>query len=625
MDNLGKVILNMIGGEDNVKNITHCATRLRFTFYDNSKVDVKSIRELDGVVGVVEGGQFQIIIGINVGTVYKELIKDTNLENKEDELICEKKKPLASFLDIVVSLFTPLLPLLAGSGLLRGFVILATQIGILNETSSTYIILTSASTAVFHFLPVLLALTTAKKFNANIFVSVAIMGALIMPEFEGLMANGGVGTRVTFMGLPIIMVQYTGSVVPAVCAIFCQAKLEKFLKKHISKSLHMIVIPTISLFLIVPITAGIFGPFGVYLGMGIANMVNWLLGLNGIIMGAIIAGIWNILIMFGIHWAVNTTVVIPNIALVGESQIIALAAGANFGMAGACLGVFLKTRSKRLKGYATTSIVSIFLSGIVEPAIYGIGLKYKRPLIAGIIASALGGALMGAFQVVGYSFVFGGITTIPAFAGPKILYYILGLIVAFVSGTVLTIIFGFKDDIEEKDELANNMIDVNDTKILSPLKGEICNIEDVKDKAFATKSLGDGIAIIPTMGELVAPFDGIIEAIFPTKHAIGLISNSGVELLIHIGFDTINLNGKYFESHVQQGQAITVGQKLISFDMDKIEKCGYDMTTAIVITNSDIYKQICKTEKSKVDLNDYLIKAKPNILCKHGKNKDKKK
>lgn len=350
------------------------------------------------------------------------------------------------FLDIIVSIFSPLLPLLAGSGILRGLIILSTQVGLLSDTSSTYEILTVASTAVFHFLPVLLALTTAKKFHASPYISVAIMGALIMPGFENLMAEGGVGTLVSFMGLPVVMVQYTGSVIPAICAIYLQSKLEKVLEKYVHKSLHMIVIPAVSLFLMVPLTAIVFGPFGVYLGMGIADAVSWLMNLNGWISGAIIAGIWNILIMFGIHWAVNTTVVIPGIALTGSSTIIALAAGGNFAMAGACLGVWIRTKDKELKNYSLSSIMSIFLSGIVEPALYGIGLKYKKPLIAGVIASALGGAVMGGMGVVGYAFVFGGITTIPAFMGPTIVWYIVGLAISFVAGTILTLIFGFDEE-----------------------------------------------------------------------------------------------------------------------------------------------------------------------------------
>ncbi|MDD3746792.1 MAG: beta-glucoside-specific PTS transporter subunit IIABC [Anaerostipes sp.] len=604
MKNLGKQILELVGGEGNIKSITHCATRLRFQFFDKSKVDIERLKENKTIVGVVNAEQFQIIIGIHVRDVYLELTKQTGLGVKQiKQENGTKKKIGAIFLDAIVSIFSPLLPVLAGSGILRGLVILASQIGILSEQSGTYIILTAASTAVFTFLPILLAVTTSRKFKASMYISILIMGALLMPNFQALMTDG-VGTIVHFMGIPVLMVQYTGSVIPAICAIFVQSKIEKRLKIIIPQSLHLILIPAISLFLMVPLTAIVFGPVGVGLGVGIAKVVKLILNLNGWISGAFISGIWNILIMFGIHWAVNTTIVIPNIALTGHSRIIALAAGANFGMAGACLGVWIKTKDKELKGYTISAIMSIFLSGIVEPALYGVGLKYKRPLITGIIASALGGAVMGGMGVVGYAFVFGGITTIPAFMGPKILWYVVGLLTSFVMGTVLTVLFGF----EKKKEGTQEEKITKGVDVYSPLKGKVCALSNVKDEIFSKKILGEGIAVIPTEGIIKAPFDGRVVFVADTYHALALKNSDGMEVLIHIGLDTVELNGKYMKPFIKNGDEIKKGQILMEVDLEAIQKFGYDIITPVVIANVTENKkiQLCD-DKDVVEYGDILI------------------
>lgn len=455
---LGKRLLDLMGGENNIDTITHCATRLRVSFVDRSKVDVEAIKSTEGVVSVMDkGGQFQIVIGTNVPSVYSELAEgtkfdrettsveeDTNNDRTSDGKD-QKKNLFNTFVEIVVSIFSPILPLFAGAGLLRGLTILAERIGILSADGSTYTILTAAATSVFYFLPLIVAVTTARRFKADPIVAIAVMGALLLPEFQDMMTDG-VGTTVSFMGLPVYLADYSSSIIPAILAIVVQAQLEKWLRRALPQSLHMIFVPTIVLFLVVPLTAIVFGPIGTQLSLWIAGGVEQVLSLNGWVLGALIAGIWNILIMFGIHWAVNTTVVIPNIATTGSSQIIALSAAGNFGMAGAALGTFFIAKNKELKNFSLTAIASVFLSGIVEPAIYGVGLKYKTPLIAGIIGSAAGGAFMGGMGTVGFAFVFGGLTTIPAFVGSTILSYLGGLAIAFVVGTVITMLLGIKEE-----------------------------------------------------------------------------------------------------------------------------------------------------------------------------------
>ena len=451
--NLGEKLLHLMGGRSNIMKLTHCATRLRPTFKDKSKVDVGKIQALEGVVGVVDKDPgFQIIIGTNVGNVYEEIMQaDGFIERKEviegekrGEVSQNKKGLLNIFVQMVVGIFSPLLPLLAGSGLLRGFTILANETGILNTKSSTNTILTVAATSVFYFLPLLVAYTSAKYFKTSPIIAAAVMGALIMPEFIELM-GGQSGALAQFMGLSFPVFAYTSQVIPAILTTWIQAKLEKVIKKLIPTSLHMIVIPTVLLFLLVPLAAIVIGPAGNYLSIGMAKGVSWLMGINTVISGAVIGGIWNLLITFGIHWAPNTMVVIPVIAQSGHSAIIAYGANANFGMAGAALAVFFMTRNKSLKGFSLTAITSVMLSGIVEPAIYGLGLRFKSPLLAGCLGAAAGGAFMGLFKVEGNAFVFGGLTTIPAFAGPTLWFYIIGLLISFVSGFTLTWAFVIKE------------------------------------------------------------------------------------------------------------------------------------------------------------------------------------
>lgn len=451
---LASELLSLLGGADNIESMTHCATRLRPTLKDRSLVEKDKIEALDGVAGVVDKDLgFQIVIGINVTEIYDAFMKvwkSNTLTNEGtntvDTPLTDKKKRrwFNEFIALVVSIFSPLLPLLAGSGLLRGFTILANELGWLSTDSTTNLILTLAATSVFYFLPLLVAITAAKRFDTSPYIAIAVMGALIMPDFINLVKGDG-GNTVTFLGISIPVFKYTSQVIPAILTTWIQSKMEHFMKRELPKSLHMIVIPTVLLVILVPITAGIIGPIGNYLSIGIANLVDWLANINQIVTGAIIGGIWNILIMFGVHWAPNTMVIIPEIASTGRSAFIAYGANANFGMAGAAFAIFLRSRNQELKNFSLTAITSVFLSGIVEPAIYGLGVRFKSPLVAGCLGAALGGAFMGAFHVIGNAFVFGGLTTIPAFAGPTLWAYVVGIVISFLGGMFLTLIFGIKD------------------------------------------------------------------------------------------------------------------------------------------------------------------------------------
>ncbi len=585
---LGKKILQLVGGEANISAITHCATRLRMSFQDKKKVNEAGIKQLDGVLGTMEkGGQYQVIIGPAVDQVYQDLIHATRFESGiKEEGTKGKKNIITLFLDTVAGIFTPLLPLLAGSGVLRGIVLLLTQVGWLSEESSTYVILTAASTAVFYFLPILLAFTAAKKFGANPFVAVAVMGALIMPDFTALMGSKGNGAITHFIGIPIVLMNYTSTVIPAILAIWCQSKLEKGLKKIIPTSMQLLFVSLITLLIMVPLTAAVFGPFGVYVGEALAKFINALMSTNGWIAGAFIGGVWNIMVIFGLQWAVNP-IMIQNISVLGYDKIVPLSAAANFGMAGAALGTLIKTKDKKMKSFSVSALLSIFFAGITEPAIYGIAVRYKKPLIAAVLGGAIGGAFIGGMSVNAYAFVFGGLTTLPAFVGKTFVYYVIGLLICFVVGTVATLILGLGED-EQKPEATENKTSPQNREenIEPPLVGEVIQLAEVKDPVFSQETLGKGFAIVPTKGEVRAPFDGVVSMVFKTKHAIGLKSDNGTELLIHVGLDTVQLNGEYFETTVKEGDRVKTGDMLLTFNLAKLQEKGYDVTTPVVVTNS---------------------------------------
>ncbi|MFT9051429.1 beta-glucoside-specific PTS transporter subunit IIABC [Liquorilactobacillus nagelii] len=599
-NNLGKKILSLVGGENNIVSITHCATRLRMRLSDTNLAskNKEEIEDLNGVISVVEkAGQFQVVIGPNVPTIYDELIDNTSLnKQEEDKNVSDNTNWFLKVMDVVAGIFTPLLPLLAGSGVFRGLVLLATQFKWLSTTSDTYYILTVASTAVFYFLPILLAITSAEKFKVNKYVAAAIMGSLIMPEFTNMMGSHGNGVIAHFFGIPIVLMTYTSTVIPAILAIWCLSYLEKYLRKWIPESLQLLFVPLISLFLMVPLTAGIFGPFGVYIGEGISNIINWLINSNGWIAGAFIGGIWNIFVIFGLQWAVNP-VMINNISRLGFDYIVPLTAAANFGMAGATLGTFLRTHDKKMKAYSMSALLSILFAGITEPSIYGVGIRYKRPLIGAVVGGAIGGAFIGGLHVKAFAFVFGGLTTLPAFVGSTFIYYVIGLAICFIVGCIVTLIIGINEKEAEKKEVVKNISNgniktIDNETISQPIDGIVDDIATAADPAFSSGSMGEGMVIQPSDGNVYAPFDGNVTMLFKTGHAIGITSNKGTEIMIHIGIDTVKLNGNGFKSFVKQGDSVTKGQKIISFDLETIKNKGYDLSTFVIVTNTDNYKEV---------------------------------
>lgn len=593
-----KDIVELVGGEQNISSLVHCATRLRFKLKDSDNTNKQALQNLDGVLSVVEsGGQFQVVVGSHVPEVYKEITKIANVGSTPNSSDAPKGSIGAQIFEVISQSFSPLLGALAGAGMLKALITILTMTGVLSAKSGTFFILSAAGNAVFYFLPIFLGITIATKLGANPYVGGTIGAALLEPNFTGLLKNTGDISH--FLGIPVVLMNYSSTVFPIFFAISIYAVLDKFLKKTIHKDVQMFLVPMLSLIIIVPLTVIAFGPFGVYLGNGIGHVISFLSTKSGIVTGAVMGAGWTFLTLLGLHWGL-VPLMLANLAAGGD-PILALVAAAPFAQMGLALGVFLKTKDKKLKTLAGSALLPGVLSGVTEPIIYGILLRYRRTIPYIVIAGAVGGAISGAVGAKAMSFAFPAFLTIPAFS--PIPLYAMAMLIAFVGATILTLLFGYEDkkkkEVEEKTVEAGQSL-VKKEAIVSPLTGTIKALSNVDDQVFASEAMGKGIAIEPTVGQAVSPVDGVVSTVFPTGHAIGITSDQGAEILIHIGINTVQLEGKYYNPVVKQGDRVKQGDLLVSFDIEKIKEAGYLVTTPIIITNTNRYIDVLETNKENI-------------------------
>ncbi|GEN88946.1 beta-glucoside-specific PTS transporter subunit IIABC [Oceanobacillus sojae] len=617
---LAKDILSLVGGEENVGSVTHCYTRLRFNLKNNDLADKDKIESLDGVIRVqIQSGQFQVVIGNEVGKVYKELEKQGDFQSGEnDETVQEEKKGniIGRFFEVIASIFTPIIPAIAGAGLVKGILGLVTTFNWAPADSDIVTVLNIVADAVFYFLPFFLAVSAARKFKTNEFIALALAGGLMYPTLiEGAkaIAEGG-AEGLSLFGIPLPFINYSSTVIPIIISIWLLSYVHRWVDAIMPNALRVIFTPTIVLLIMIPFQLVAIGPLGSYLGIGLADGITWLFEHAGILAGGILGATRPLLVIVGMHYGLMP-IAIQNIAVLGFDYLVPVFLMANMGQAAAALAVFIKTKNKDLKTIAASSTVSAFL-GITEPAMYGVNLRLKKPFIAALIGSGIGGAFITGFGVTASAFVLPGLTSLPVFSGPKFIYLIIGLIITIAVTMVLTFLLGFKDmeTKKEKTEAAavedGQQIANKETVVNSPLEGKVIPLQEVSDPTFAEGLLGKGIAVEPTNGEVIAPFNGSIESLFQTKHAIGLRSEQGLELLIHIGLDTVNLEGKHFEAHVEQGQAVKQGELLITFDIDKIKDAGYPTVTPVIVTNSSDYQEILPNDQAgQVKQDEWILKA----------------
>lgn len=449
---MAKNILEKIGGADNVRNMTHCATRLRLTLHDTAKADDQAVENIDGVINVInKAGQYQLLIGTEVGKLYDEfepLVKGNESAGSPTTEEQASGSIISNIFSAVSAIFAPLLPVLAGSGILRGLLILFVQLGLISEDSGTYSILFVASMSVFYFLPVLLAFTSARRFGASPYISALIGAALINPDFIALMGGAGNGATTEFFGIPVVLMNYNSTVVPIILSIWAFSYLYKFLDKHIPETLKLVVVPLVSLAIMVPLTVIVIGPIGVYSGEAVANVVNWLIERSSVLTGILVGGGWSVLVSLGIHWAVNP-IMINNVSTYGFDYIVPFTFACNFAVIGTTIGVYFKAKDKKLRSFALTGLVTIALSAIIEATLFGLLVKNKKLFLAQIIGGAVGGAYLGLMQVVTNAFVFGSVTTFPAFVGSTSSNFIqamIGLLISMVVSAVLAFVFTNRDE-----------------------------------------------------------------------------------------------------------------------------------------------------------------------------------
>ena len=606
---IAKEILKDVGGKDNIVDVTHCYTRLRFVLKDTKQANKEALLQTEGVISVVEsGGQYQVVLGNKVAHVYNAL-EPLLAQQLTTKTSTKEKNSLGNrILNTVAAIFTPVVPAIAASGMLKGILAIAVMVAnnfyqVDLKPLNTYIILSAASDALFYFMPVILGYSAAKVFKTNEYIAMVIGATLCYPTIVSLMTEE---SAVTLFGLHVTKANYVSTVIPIILAIFILAYVQRFLEKVIPEVLKIIMVPTLSLLLMIPATLLLFGPIGIYLGDGVNWLYYYIMNLSPILLGGFIGGIWCVLVIFGAHRGL-VPIGINDVARTGRQNLLAFAGAANFSQAGAAFGVFVRTKNKDLKAVAASATVTA-LFGITEPAIYGANLRLKKPMIYAVASGAAGGALMGWGGSYGTAFANQGLLTIPVYAeaGTKaFICYLLGCGIAFFGAFLLTIFLCFNDlPLDESRREPGLKTEAGTVKekqrIQAPVQGQLVSLDQINDEVFASQQMGKTLAIYPTEEQIVSPGNGQVTALYPTHHAIGLKLDNGAEILLHIGINTVELKGRGFETFVKVGERVRLGQKLLSFDKQIIQAAGYDPTVLVIVTNTAEMAVIETTKQTEI-------------------------
>ncbi|KQU25055.1 beta-glucoside-specific PTS transporter subunit IIABC [Priestia megaterium] len=627
-EKLAHDIVRKIGGSENVSTLTHCMTRLRFALNDNKKANRQEIEDLDGVISVREsGGQFQVVIGTHIEEVYEEVIKV--LGNNRESSNQQKVGIFNKIIDFISGTFSPLVPAIAGAGMIKALLALLLLFNLVSRESQTYYVISFMSDASFYFLPFLLAFSAANKLKCSPVLAMISAGILLHPNFVQLQTAG---ENVHVLGIPLTLVSYSSSVVPILLIVWAQSYIEPMLKRIIPDAVKILFVPMFTVLLVGLIGLTVLGPlgsfFGQYLAMGfdfVGSQGSWLIIF-------LVATVWPILVMFGLHHSI-VPLSLAQVTTLGYENILGPGAIiSNIAQGVASLVVAWRTKDQSLKQIANSGGITS-LMGITEPALYGVNLPKKYPLIATMIGGASGGLYAGLMEVSRYATGASGIPAIPLYIGENIwnLYNILiALVITVIVTAVATYLLSLKyekntlkqnentketkkveDTPKENENRKETKTGTNrDTIITNPIKGNVVPLNEVTDDVFALETMGKGIAINPVEGTVVAPFNGEVVSLFPTKHAICLSSDDGVEMLIHVGINTVQLDGKYFESHVEQGKRISKGQTLLTFDLENIREEGYVTQVPIIILNTQDYTDVTTNCDGKIDYNDDLLVLK---------------
>lgn len=609
-------ILKHIGGSNNVKNLTHCMTRLRFVLKDDSKADDDAIKNIDGVMGLrKQGGQYQVIVGNNVSHTYTALMKSGVSGGAKSNEPVEKKKLTfkqvgINILDAIIGTMSPLIPAIIGGSMIKLLAMLLSMTGVLSESSSTYNILNTIGDAPFFFLPMLVAVSAARKFNSNVFLALAIAGVMVHPVFMEIMEKAAEGKEATFAFIPVMSVKYTYTIIPAIVMTWLLKYIEDFADRITPIVMKNFLKPMLILLIAAPIAIIIVGPTGILIGTGLSQIVFFVHDKLGFLAVAIVGALWPLLVMTGMH-RVFTPTIVQTIAETGkEGMVMPSEIGANLSLGGVSLAVAFKTKNRELRQTSLAAASSAIIAGITEPALYGVAIRLKRPMIASVITGFVAGAVAGLAGLASHSMAAPGLFTSVQFIEKdnpmSIVWIIVVMVLSVVLSFILTLVLGFEDIPESEDELLD-LGTQDHLTVAAPVEGHVKPIESVEDDVFSREVIGKSMAIEPTGNKIYAPVTGTVTSVFPTKHAIGITGDNGVEVLVHVGIDTVKLNGEPFTSTIEQGDHVTVGDILGTFDLTQIIESGYDPTTIIVITNTDEYESITSFDHAEV-------KAQTSIL-----------
>ncbi|HAB96664.1 beta-glucoside-specific PTS transporter subunit IIABC [Enterococcus sp.] len=591
-------IVELIGGKENIAHLEHCSTRLRFTLKDNSLVQKDALEKVAGVIGVRQNVQCQVIIGNDVVEVYDEVMNVLGHELTADGGSEAKQKQSwgAVLLDFIISIFQPLIPAVAGGGVLKSLLLLASVTGLMDNTSQTYQILNLIGGAPLYFLPILVAITTANKLKVNQLVAVSAVGALILPELTTLLTDGA-----AFMGFGLQNIAYASQVFPAILTVLFYAQIEKLFTRISPKPIRIFFVPMMSLVITVPVALLILGPLGFEVGTIFSAAIIWLYAHLGWVATGILAAVLPLMVVTGMHKAMIPYAVSSMSEMGAELLYLPASLAHNIAEAGACFAVSVRTKDQKLRSTAVSAGISA-LFGITEPALYGVTILHKRVLYGVMASSLVGGAVAGLFAIKAFALVGPGLASITMFvdeANPmNLVWALVTLGVSFAVSFVL-VLFLFKDKVvENKTTVADPKAEV----LSKPVDGQVVALSEVNDEVFSSGMIGEGFGIIPTSGELIAPEDGEITMLFETNHAIGLKTRNGAELLFHIGLDTVQLEGKHFTPYVKAGDQVKQGQPLIQFDLEAIKAAGFDPIVICVVTNQENFT--VKTIESSDERND---------------------
>lgn len=630
-DGLARIIIQNVGGKSNVISLEHCITRLRFKLKDESKANTDILKATDGIVTVMKsGGQYQVVIGNHVPDVFDAVNAIGGfgeVRQSSEDAPKVKMSAGAALIDTITGVFQPILGVLCAAGIIKGFLALFAFVGWMKTTGGTYETLYSVADGFFYFLPVILGYTAAQKFGGNKFIGMAIGGALCYPAMVNLSAGKALGTLFAgtifktsffakFLGIPILIPAsgYPNSVVPVILSVFVAVQLEKFFKKVVPDVIKLFIVPALTLIISVPLTYLVIGPISTFLCSIIGEVFKTVYGIpvvGGLVAGLILGAVWQVLVIFGLHWGLVPLMLI-NFSTLGYDFVLSPYFAASFAQSMVVLAIFLKTKDQGMKKLALPAFIS-GMFGVTEPCIYGVTLPKKKPFIYSCIAASLGGGFIGLMGTRSYVMGGLGLFGLPSFISTKThdassMYFVMiGIAIAMVSAFALTMLL-YKDNAKVAD--AKKKIESKESKdevIASPLKGEVKPLTEVRDEAFSSGALGQGLAVIPSEGKVYAPCDGEVSNLIDTGHAIGITSKKGAEILIHIGMDTVKMNGDGFVKKVKTGDTIKKGQVLLEFDIAKIKKAGYSLVSPVIVTNVDDYSDIIPTDSKNVTSGDTFI------------------